>query len=325
MTALISVLMLLSLFLVLLPLAAISIVTSIRFFYRKISKKKTLGIPKFVGSFFAGILAFALIPPLPYIVHDMQNDVPITGKSAVMTYDAKYDTENSIRYIEYGGLRYKELIPTISETEYIDVSDGTEFKYSKAVANVFDDSRSIIEKYVFNVFKYPVNSRMVYMVENNDMEDYISLDQAEFFINESFIDEKVEYYSDSKNWNYYVEDYNTEKFYDIVLDAKVADEISQLAYRYYDTDYDENTITEVIPDIVTFNVESDYDLIMVNGESKDKILLKSVGEIYIKDSKLYQFIEEEYNEDGSTDIYVLPISDNTSAKLTEQFKKVGLI
>ena len=321
MSLLVPSLILLALFFILLPLASICIITGIRFIYRKIRKQETFNTPKFLAVLLTGLVVLAAIPPLPYVVHDMIRGTHLTAQNSVMTYDKNYDTKNSIRYIDYNGRTYQELIPSISDTEYIDVSDNADLKFGEPVANVFDDSQSNIEKYIFNVFRYPANSRFIYKAEISNSDDYISLDQTDFFCDQASLDKRIEYYSDFENWDYYLEDYNTGQICDINLDPKAVDEIRELAYMHYNTDYDVDSIVETIPDIIKFNAPSDYDIIAINGESKDELLLRSFGEVYIHNDKIYQFVDEIYNEDGSTDIFVLPISGETSKTLAKEKKK----
>ncbi len=315
-------LLIILLFFILLPVVAISIITAIRFVYRKIKKRKTIKTSRFILTILIAVIGLAIIPPVTYIIMESTtSNVTITGHIAYMTND---DDDFYVRYIDYDGTKYQELDTSISGEENYEQSDDAPLDYGKALANVVFEDQSVMEKYIYTVFRYPTNSQLIYSITNTGMKDCISLEDTTIFCDEDTVDKRLEYYRNNDNYNYFAQDYNTDKYYDIKIDNKSIDEINDLANLKNGYDYDdtEESITKTIPGIVKLDVESDYDLLTIIGESKDKLILHEIGEVYVAgDGKMYQIVEEMYREeDGGTSLFVLPVSDATTAKLQQVFK-----
>lgn len=313
----IQIISLILLLFVLLPVISISIIIAVKFIYGKIRGHKTISTPKFIVSLLVGVICLALLPPIPYVISESYyeyGNVAATGNTAAIKYDKEYDS-NGIRYIIYNGTTYKELIPSMDNTISYSYSDVMNFKYGEPLANILSKDQSLLEKYVYKVFNYPVNSGVIYPITNDGYEGYISLDLSEVFVSLDNIDERVSYYNDFANYNYYVEDYNTQEISDITLDYKVADEISKIYLEGLDFDYEE--IDKFSLELTKHKEDADYDIMSLNGESKDGLLLMPVGELYEKDGKFYHIIYEHYDDDGSVLLYTVKLSDDATAKLNK--------
>lgn len=308
---------------ILLPAVAISIITVVRYIFRKIKGKKVMGTPAFIGVILVAVIGLAIIPPIPYLISESfsSSNIHITGNTATIIYDDNYDN-NGIRYIEYEDTIYQEIIPSVSNIEYYESSENINLDYDKPLANIIDENQSIVEKYIYKVFKYPVYSRFIYQVLNKGSDGYIALDNGDLFYPQKNIAEKIKYYSNLSSYNYYVHDYNTDKQYDITLSTGAADEILKLSKKAEKADIDK--LYESFNQIVEIEAEADYDLSAINGRSKDGLLLKSIGEVFEKNNKLYQVIDEEYLDDGTVILHTVPLSQKTSDELSNALKKVGI-
>lgn len=320
-------LIILLVFFILLPFVALCAVTAIRYIYRRVRKRKTFSIQKFIVVLLITIIGLAVIPPLPFIISEArQGDIVLTGNLASIEYDK--DNPN-IRHIydKSTGKSYQEFETSISDVEYFDYSEEVDLEYGEPIANTVFDNQSLLGKYVQNVFKYPVNSQLIYLVEKEGMENYISLEQTYLFCQTDSIDEKINYYRDTKNYDYFVEDYNSGEFHELAIDDDSIQEIRELAYLKNDYEYEdtEESILKAIPNAISLDVESDYDMMTVIGESKDKFMLREIGTVYTdNDGKMYQVIEEIWEDDGSVALLVLTLSDKTTNILTTSFKNAGI-
>lgn len=299
------------LFFMILPAAAISLITIVRFFYRKIRKRKTVPVSQLTAAVIIAVVCLAVIPPITFAASEStMKDVIVTDDIAFMTIDTDM---SETRYIEYNGREYQELDTSISVNEYFDYSEDAGLKYDGPIANVVFRDQSLIAKYVYYVFRYPVDSQLIYSVKNDGMNDCISLDETTLFCDKATIDKRLAYYRDTKNYNYYAIDYNSDKSFDIAIDNDSIEEINELANRDAD-------------DTVDIKVDADYDMYTILGESKDKLILREIGEIYVdRDGKIYTLIDEIWNDDGTVTLQVFPLSDNTAQKITTALSDAGVI
>ena len=314
------------LFFAILPAAAISLITVVRFFYRKIRKRKTIPLSRLAIAGIVAVICLAVIPPMTFAVAEStMKDVVLTGDIAYMSIDK--DNPN-IRYIDYNGRKYQELDTSISDNEYFDYSEDAGLEYGGPIANVIYRDQSPVAKYVYFVFRYPVDSQLIFSVKNEGMSDCISLDETSLFCDTDTIDKRLAYYRDAGNYNYYIIDYNTDEYYDIAVDDASIKEINSLSIQKneYENSVTEISAAEAIPDVEALEVESDYDMITILGESKDKLMLREIGEVYIdKEGRMYQLIEEIDNNDGTVTLLVLPVSDTTTKKITTALENTGVI
>jgi hypothetical protein len=306
------------LFFILLPTVAISLVTLIKFVLEKIRKRPTMGMAKFIITVVIGIVGLALIPPITYITSESAiMGTTITGNIATYTTNKN---NSDIRYIELSGKKYQELETSISNIEYYGLSDDANLSYGKAIANVVWDDQPFMEAYIRTVFKYPINSQLIFPVKNRGMSDFISVEDTSLFCDVNSIDTWLAYYRNMDNYNYFVQDYNTDATFDIYVDDESLDEISKLNYLKdeYESNDTEKSLQEIIPQAVSVDVDSDYDLFTIMGESKNKIILHEVAEIY-KDShgKSYLFVEELWNDDGTVTLMLIPVPQQTNSKLAK--------
>lgn len=285
--------------------------------------KKKLSIPKLIVILIVVLVAIAIAPPIYFLASDSySSDIFSDTKITELIYDDDYE-ENFIRYIEFEGKTYQELLPSISTLETYYYSDTIKLEYGKPLAYSLDSDQSLVEKYVLKVFKYPTNPRSIYPVLNDEFKGYISLDKTDLFYPIENIKEKTDYYSDMANYTYYLEDYNSGQIADISMSKDAAVEMIEytIISENLALDDDINLIIEAVPNIITLEAPSDYEGITINAESKDKLLLKSVGDIYEKDGKIYQIIDEFYNEsNGTSTLYAVELSKETSSQLIEIIK-----
>ena len=309
------------LFFAVFPLIAYCLITGVRFIYRKINNKKTISVPKFIIVFILGIICLALIPPIPFIVSGNSENVIVTADPAYLSYD---DDNPNIRYIVYKGKKYQELETSVSDYEEFDYSEDADLKYGIPIANVFYQDRSFLERYMYTIFKYPVHSQLMYSVENRGMENYISLEGTSLFCLEEYIDEQIAYYSDPQNYEFYVENYNEDSFHDIKLSNKTIEELRRLTYMKYEYGYndEDNSLLENIPEVIKLDVPSDYNEYYIRGESKDKLFLREIASLYIdENNNLYQIVGEDWQDDGSTVLYVLSVPKNIAQEVVGAFEQ----
>ena len=305
------ILILFFLFFILFPVVAISSITIVRLIYRKIKRKENIGIKRVLPAVIIALIGLAIVPPLPYIAYDLTvQETIITGTNG----DLKYDDKTGIRSMDIKGKKYLELDRSISPVHLIDISEDAEISFGDPIANVIDmDQLIFIEKYIYKIFRYPAKSLLVYQVENEDMKDFVCLERESIFCDEKTIDDRVAFYSDFNNYNYFALDYDTDYFSEISVSNDSIVEINDLS------------LTMETAETTELSVDSDYFYLILMGESKDRLFLREFADIYFDDDKNgYMIVSEDWTGDGTVTLKLIPLSKKTSENLSAAFDRAGI-